>query len=65
MTLRTWLRDLRSKHWKIVESGGSLGVIGIICLIVAAILLLWKPFLGGLSKYVALILCVLVPLFNL
>lgn len=65
MTVRTFLRDLREKHWRIAESSGSLGIFGIIALIVAAVLMFWKPFLGKFSTIVAFVLCVLVPLFNL
>ena len=66
MTLASALRGLREKHWKIVESSGSIGVIGIVIAILSAVLLLWKPFLGAfLSKVVALCLLVLVPIFNL
>ena len=64
-TLRGLMRTVKEKHFRIAESSGSLGIIGIIALAVVAVLLLWKPFLGGLSKYVAFALCVLVPLFNL
>ena len=64
-TLRGVMRTVKEKHFKIAESSGSLGIIGIIVLGVVAVLLLWKPFLGGLSKYVAFALCVLIPLFNL
>lgn len=65
MTFRTELRKLRDKHWRIAESSGSLGFFGIIALIVAAVLMFWKPFLGRFSMIVAFVLCVLVPLFNL
>jgi len=66
LTLKTILSRIREKHWKIVESSGSIGVIGIAIAILAAVLLLWKPFLGAfLSKVVALVLLVLVPIFNL
>ena len=64
--MRTILSRIREKHWKIVESSGSIGVIGIAIAILAAILLLWKPLLGAfLSKVVALVLLILVPVFNL
>ena len=66
MTLKSALAGLREKHWKIVESSGSIGIIGIAIAGLAAVLLLWKPFLGAfLSKVVALVLLVLVPIFNL
>ena len=66
MTLRGEFRRLREKHFKIAESSGSLGIIGIVALIIAMILLLWKPFLGGLiSKVVAVLLIFAVPLLNL
>lgn len=65
MTLRGTLTRLREKHWRIAESSGSLGIFGIIALIVSAILLFWKPFLGKYSMLVAFVICVLVPLFNL
>jgi len=66
MTLSTILSRIKEKHWKIVESSGSIGIIGIAIAILAAVLLLWKPFLGAfLSKVVALVLLVLVPVFNL
>lgn len=66
MTLQTILSRIREKHWKIVESSGSIGIIGIAIAVLAAVLLLWKPFLGEfLSKVVALVLLVLVPVFNL
>jgi len=66
MTLQSILSGLREKHWKIVESSGSIGIIGIAIAALAAVLLLWKPFLGAfLSKVVALVLLVLVPVFNL
>jgi len=66
MTLQSTLAGLREKHWKIVESSGSIGIIGIAIAALAAVLLLWKPFLGAfLSKVVALVLLVLVPVFNL
>ena len=66
MTLASTLRSLREKHWSIVESSGSIGVFGIIALIVAAVLLFFKPFLGAtISKIVAFVLLALVPIFNL
>ena len=65
MTLRTFLRKVREKHWRIAESSGSLGIFGIIALCVAGALLFWKPFLGKFSQIVAFIICVLIPLFNL
>lgn len=64
-TLSGIWRTIREKHYRIAESSGSLGIIGIIMLIVAAILLFWKSFLGKWSALVAFVLCVLVPLFNL
>lgn len=65
-TLRGVLRTIREKHFRIAESSGSLGIIGIIALIVAFVLLFFKPFLGAmLSKIVAVVLIVAVPLFNL
>lgn len=64
-TIRSIWRTIREKHYRIAESSGSLGIIGIIMLIVAAVLLFWKSFLGKFSKIVAFVLCVLVPLFNL
>lgn len=66
LTLKGTLQKLREKHWKIVESSGSIGVFGIIALIVAAVLLFFKPFLGAMiSKIVAFVLLALVPIFNL
>ena len=65
MTVRTFLRQIREKHWRIAESSGSIGIIGIIGLIIAAVLLFWKPFLGKFSKIVAFVICVLIPIFNL
>ena len=64
-TLRGLMRTVKEKHFKIAESSGSLGIIGIIVLGVVAVLLFWKPFLGKFSTIVAFVLCVLVPLFNL
>jgi len=65
-TLSGALRAIREKHWRLAESSGSLGIIGIIALAIAFILLLWKPFLGAmLSKIVAVVLIVAVPLLNL
>ena len=65
-TLRGVLRTIREKHFKVAESSGSLGIIGIVALILAFVLLFWKPFLGELfSNIVAVILIVAVPLFNL
>ena len=66
MTLRGEFRKLREKHFKIAESSGSLGIIGIVALIIACVLLLWKPFLGGkISKIVAVVIMFAVPLLNL
>ena len=64
-TLRGVLRTIREKHFKIAESAGSLGIIGIVALIIACVLLVWKPFLGRLSKWVAIALIFIVPLLNL
>ena len=64
-TLRGLMRTVKEKHFRIAESSGSLGIIGIVALLVVAVLLFWKPFLGKFSKIVAFALCVLVPLFNL
>ena len=64
-TLRGVLKAIREKHFRIAESSGSLGIIGIVALIIACVLLLWKPFLGRLSKWVAIILIFVVPLLNL
>jgi len=63
-TLRSVLKAVKEKHFKIAESSGSLGIIGIIVLVVAFIIL-WKQWLGKFTLPVAFIMCLLVPLLNL
>ena len=65
MTLRTVWRDIRAKHFRIAESSGSIGIVGIVAFIVGAVLLVWKPFLGKFSKWVALLIFLLIPVLNL
>jgi len=64
-TLRGVLTAIREKHWKLAESSGSLGILGIIALILAFVALIWKKMLGRFSIPVAFIVCLLVPLFNM
>lgn len=64
-TLRGVLTAIRKKHWKLAESSGSLGIIGIIALILAFVALIWKRMLGKFSLPVAFVICLLVPLLNL
>ena len=65
MTLRSVWRDIREKHFRIAESSGSIGIVGIVAFIIGAILLVWKPFLGKFSKWVALLIFLLIPVLNL
>ena len=64
-TLRSVWRDITTKHFRIAESSGSIGIIGIVAFIIACVLLLWKPFLGRLSKWVAVAIFLLIPVLNL
>jgi len=64
-TLRGVWGQIREKHWRLAESSGSLGIIGIIALILAFVALIWKRMLGKFSLPVAFVICLLVPLLNL
>ena len=64
MTLWEDIKALSEKRWGIAETGGSIGILGII-LTIASALLIWKKFLGKFSIWAAFIILVLVAFLHL